>query len=314
MTNRIRQIFAVALLLFVEGCTHTNSLSLHSDFPTAPRSPQMLAVYEPWFGHPQHISVGYSAQDPVEIRKQIDAAKNLGISGFVVDWYGDREPFLDRAYEMMQTAAAEKNFKVAMMFDEFDRGTEEATDDALTAFEKFNEKYLAAGAPGRSAYLTYHDRPVIFIFPKGAHTNWARVRSDVDKWNPPPLLVYEFRNTTYADALDGFYAWVNPGNKGYASDGSHWGEDYLIRFYRTMQTKYSDKIAIGTAWPGFNDSKAKWSLNRYMSQRCGKTLTDTLSMAQQNSTPEHPLAFILIATWNDYEEGTAIERGLAKCK
>ena len=44
------------------------------------------------------------------IRKQIEQAKNLGISGFVVDWYGDREPFLDRSYALLQSIAAEQNF------------------------------------------------------------------------------------------------------------------------------------------------------------------------------------------------------------
>jgi hypothetical protein len=28
---------------------------------------------------------------------------------------------------------------------------------------------------------------------------------------------------------------------------------------------------------------------------------------------EHPLPFLLIDTWNDYEEGTAIEKGLPRC-
>ena len=28
---------------------------------------------------------------------------------------------------------------------------------------------------------------------------------------------------------------------------------------------------------------------------------------------DRPMPFLLIATWNDYEEGTAIERGIAKC-
>jgi hypothetical protein len=27
----------------------------------------------------------------------------------------------------------------------------------------------------------------------------------------------------------------------------------------------------------------------------------------------HPLPFLLIVTWNDYEEGTAIERGIPHC-
>jgi len=315
MKTRVRPVLAATLLLLVEGCTHTNMLSLRSDVPSTHGSPQLLAVYEPWFGHPQHISVGYSSQDPVELRKQIDAARNMGISGFVVDWYGDREPFIDRAYALLQSAAAEKSFKIAMMYDESDGETEQATDDALAAFEKFHQTYLSPTAPGRDAYLMYRDRPVIFIFPKSAaRTDWSRVRSETDKWDPAPLLIYEYRVTAYASSFDGFYAWINPGNKGWAKDGSHWGEDYLIRFYQQMQSKYSGKIAIGTAWPGFNDSKAHWSLGRYMSQRCGKTLSDTLSLAQQYSTPEHRLPFILIATWNDYEEGTAVERGLEKCK
>ncbi len=33
----------------------------------------------------------------------------------------------------------------------------------------------------------------------------------------------------------------------------------------------------------------------------------------RNDTPEHPIPFLLIETWNDYEEGTAIERGISHC-
>ncbi len=81
-----------------------------------------------------------------------------------------------------------------------------------------------------------------------------------------------------------------------------------------MQSQYSDKIAVGAAWPGFDDSKASWSLNRHMAQRCGQTFIDTLRIPQEYYSADHPLPFLLIATWNDYEEGTAIERGLAKCE
>ena len=42
----------------------------------------------------------------------------MGISAFVVDWYGDREPFIDRSYALMQAAAQKNKFQVAMMYDE----------------------------------------------------------------------------------------------------------------------------------------------------------------------------------------------------
>jgi len=80
-----------------------------------------------------------------------------------------------------------------------------------------------------------------------------------------------------------------------------------------MKTRYPDKIPVGGAWPGFNDTRASWSLNRHIDQRCGKTFEDTLHLFRRYYDESHPLPFLLIATWNDYEEGTAIERGLARC-
>jgi hypothetical protein len=309
-----RILCAVLLVLLLQGCTYTNlRQTLRQDNPTINPQTQLLAVYEPWFGHPQHISVGYSSQDPVVIRKQMEEAGRLGITGFVVDWYGDREPFIDHSYAIIQSIAAEKNFHVAMMYDESDGENGSATDITLAAFEKFRNDYLATDAPGRKAYLTYDGRPVIFIFPKGGHTDWNEVRKQTNGWDVPPLLIYEDQATPYTAAFDGFYAWVNPGAKGWAADGSNWGEDYLRGFYLRMQSKYPDKIAVGAAWAGFDDSKAAWGLNRHISQRCGQTFADTLSLSRLYYPANHPLPFVVIATWNDYEEGTAIERGLAKC-
>jgi len=310
MARHPHRLAYALLLLLLQGCTQTGihkDLGQHISASSMER--KVLAVYEPWFGHPSHISVGYSSQDPLVIRKQIDAAKGMGISGFVVDWYGDREPFLDRAYALIQSIAAEKQFKVAMMYDETQPTNGQATDDALAAFEKFHRSYLAPDAPGRDAYLTYNGRPMIFIFPKSMQTDWNRIREVTNQWENPPLLIYEDRSTRFASLFDWFYAWVNPGKSGFAADGSNWGEDYLRDFYQRMQSKYPDKITVGGAWAGFDDSKASWGLNRHISQRCGQTFADTLKISLEYS----PLPFLLIATWNDYEEGSAIERGLGKC-
>ena len=308
------------ILLLLQSCTQTSvqhasvQHALRESVPAANSVTRLLAVYEPWFGHPQHISVGYSSQDPVVIKKQIEKAKNLGISGFVVDWYGDREPFLDKSYALIQRIAGEQNFNVAVMFDESEQDSAQATDDALAAFQKLHDTYLTPDAAGRKAYLEYRGRPVIFIFPKGGHTDWNRVRTETDRWNPPPLLIHENLPTPLTNGLDGFYAWINPGKKGWSADGSNWGEDYLRDFYRTMQTKYPEKIVVGAAWAGFDDRKASWGLNRYMSQRCGETFADTTKLQRDFYPADKPIPFMLIATWNDYEESTAIERGLEKCK
>jgi hypothetical protein len=275
-------------------------------------TPEVLALYEAWFGHPKHISIGYSSQDPSELRTQIEHAQAMGISAFVVDWYGDREPFIDRSYALMQSTAAKRHFKVAMMYDETD-DDEGATDEAIADFTMFHETYLSPNAPGHSAYLTYEGRPVIFIFPKGRHTDWEKVRAVVGRWKPAPLLIQENLPGQDAAAFDGFYAWVSPGDKGWAADGRNWGEEYLSNFYNTMRTRYSDKIIVGGAWATFNDSKASWGLNRHISARCGETFQDTFGFWRRDFPADDPIPFILVETWNDYEEGTAIEKGLPTC-
>jgi hypothetical protein len=154
---------------------------------------------------------------------------------------------------------------------------------------------------------------VIFIFPKGKHTDWDKVRELVNKWSTPPILIYENLPGEYADAFDGFYAWVQPGEKGWAQDGSNWGEQYLSNFYETMHSKYSDKIVVGAEWASFDDSKASWSLNRHISARCGQTFADTSNLWRKDFPPDDLLPFVMIETWNDHEEGTAIEDGIPSC-
>jgi len=288
-----------------------NGHAMPLKFKAVGTTPQVVALYEPWFGHPNHINVGYSSHDPAEVKSQIRKAKTMGISAFVVDWYGDRDQFNDQSYALVQSEAEKENFQVAMLYDETDQD-DGATDEALADFTMFHDTYLTRAA-GHQAYLTYEGRPVIFIFPKGKHTDWDRVRTLVNKWSVPPLLIYENLPGEHADAFDGFYAWVQPGEKGWAPDGSNWGEEYLSNFYETMHSKYADKIIVGGEWASFDDSKASWGLNRHISARCGQTFTDTSNLWHKYFPPDDLLPFVMVETWNDHEEGTAVEDGIPSC-
>jgi hypothetical protein len=296
------------------ACTHAHAKNVPlKDVPTLPGNPVVLADYQPWFGDPDHIDVGYSSIDPNVLRKQIESARNMGIYAFAVDWYGPRRPFLDRSTALLQRIASEQHFHIALMYDETQDDNGHATDDAMEAMELAYKKYIGPGAPGRDAYLTYHGHPVMFVFPKGGHTDWLQVRQQVNQWEAPPILIYQDSPPPqYAKAFDGEYAWVYPGHKGWNPDGQAWGEDYLNEFYSKMR-KHPDQVTVGGVWPGFNDAKASWSLNRHIDPRCGKTFDDTLRVFEENDDTSHPIPFVLIATWNDYEEGTAIERGIPHC-
>lgn len=312
MLGRISNLLLFFLFL-PHGCSAPGlPQPVQLKYRAAGNNPEILALYEAWFGHPQHITIDYSSHDPGVIRRQIQDAKAMGISAFVVDWYGDREPFIDQSYALMQTAAAKQKFHVAMMYDE--TSVEDgATDEAIADFTMFHETYLSSKSSGHDAYLTYEGRPIIFIFPKGGHTDWDKVRAVVNTWDHPPFLINENLPGAYPNAIDGYYAWINPGPKGWALDGSNWGEQYLSNFYQAMVSKHSDKIIVGGAWSQFDDSKASWSLNRHISARCGQTFQDTFHFWRKFVPADQVIPFVMIETWNDYEEGSAIEHGIPTC-
>jgi hypothetical protein len=269
----------------------------------------------PWFGDHVHEDVGYASYDPGVLQKQIRQAQHMGISGFVVDWYGQSNPFSDHNFALLQEAADSNHFQVALLYNEPEDEDAQATDEAISALDRAYKAYIGPGAAHRAAYLTYNGRPMIFIFPKRGHVDWNRVVEHCSNWEASPLFFYKDEPPPqYVQDFAGFYPWVQPGQRGWTADGSNWGEQYLENFYRNMRNKHSDKIAVGAAWPGFDDSHAKWGLNRHMQSRCGQTFEDTLDTYKQYFDSDHPLPFVLIETWNDYEEGTAIERlNFAKC-
>ncbi len=101
---------AVALITQTSGCSRGSvRQAMNRPLPNLQESSRILADYQPWFGDRQHINVGYSTLDPAVLRRQIQKAKEMGIYGFAVDWYGNRRPFEDRSYALLQQVAAESD-------------------------------------------------------------------------------------------------------------------------------------------------------------------------------------------------------------
>ena len=104
-TSLTPTIVAAVVFVLSSGCSTNRTdvrRSLDQTVRSADSSPKVIADYQPWFGDKRHIDVGYSTQDPNVLRKQIQQAKDLGIYAFAVDWYGERHPFLDRSYALLQ--------------------------------------------------------------------------------------------------------------------------------------------------------------------------------------------------------------------
>jgi hypothetical protein len=70
---------------------------------------------------------------------------------------------------------------------------------------------------------------------------------------------------------------------------------------------------MAPAYKGFNDSMASWSLNRVLSQDCGRTWLRTWAALGANQDGSRPVDAVQLVTWNDYEEGTEVETGIDNC-
>jgi hypothetical protein len=286
-------------------------------------SPTILAEYQAWHGLSTHWNPPYTSTDPLVISRHIQMAQAMGISGFVVDWYGppsglsndtDRA-FIDQATAELIRQAETRNFKVALMYDE---GTLSNTVPLTTLRQtRAISDVLYAGRYFTStAYLNISGHPALFVFPYpdvDPDLTWSQVRGQL---GITVTLLDETPDTEHQQhdlQFDGFYAWVQPSSAGWHDDGSEWGHDYLTWFYGVMaglSPTYTNRVAIGGVWPGFDDSRAPWGYPpyRYMWPRCGQTWRDTWQLAQQYNPP-----YVMIDTWNDFEESTGIEFGVGDC-
>jgi len=285
------------------GGANISKVSVHTLLYAGSTS-KVYAQFLPWFGFGDHINVGYTSTDIVQIQKQVADMISRGVDGAIIDWYG-RGTFnshfvsYDQAsQELMHEAEKHPGFTFAIQHDAvaLQNCGCDVTQTLIDDLNFANRTYQ-----GSSAYLSYNGRPVFFFFGHEAYPiDWNRVRASV-AGNP----LFIFRNPsgfTYAQSNGGF-SWVQPGTSGYS---------YLDGYYSTAlasPTAYS----IGSAYKGFDDSLAAWGTHRFIAQQCGQTFLQSMAEAGKYYTSADQMLGIQMVTWNDYEEGTEMETGIDNC-
>jgi hypothetical protein len=299
-----------------------------------------------WFGLESHtMPPPYVSTDTLVISGHVGLARQRGIDGFVVDWYGpggagpdDDFAFIDLATRrLFRQAELHGDFAVALMYDEGAVGAQcspiETTcsgggaattcDDCtgITAQVQDDLTYAANHYLTSTAYLTHDGKPMLFVFPKEPDycIDWAAVKDTlaitlgleillIDK-DPNPTLGY-CEPPTREDSFDGFFAWIVPGQSPACTGTTVPFQDlvYLDWFSGTMRSPaYASSLTVGAVWPGFSCS-ASWCEGRCIHYRSGQTWWDTWEKMIRLAPP-----FVQIVTWNDFEEGTDVEWGLREC-
>jgi PKD repeat protein len=259
-----------------------------------------------WFGSTSHVNVGYSSSDPAQVHRQVSDMKSRGFAGAILDWYGPGSGS-DTVADLLHTEAESQGWQFALSEDVGAISSYAGSNICDGTQKLINDlNYIASTYEGSSAYLRVNGRPVIFFFGVEAYfIDWARVRAQV---SGDPLFIFRNSGGITDPNSNGGFAWqrttlTNPYDMSLG---------YLDTYYGTAVSNPS-RISFGSGYPGFNDTDARWTGNRILHRQCGSTWLTTVAEANKYYSTSRQFPFLQVVTWNDYEEGTAIEPGIDNC-
>jgi hypothetical protein len=285
------------------GATNVSKVNIHSLlYPDA--KTKIYAHLVLWFGGSNHMNVGYSSVDPLQVRRQVRDMISRGVDGVIIDWYGPGNSIDQATQLVMAEAEAHPGFTFAIMVDkgaiQWDSCPGCSPQQALIQ----QLQYLEQTYFSSSAYLKLGGRPVVTNFDIDLFyaIDWNAVNAAL-----PTHPAFFFQNHGGFSHLlsEGSYSWVMPATTDY-------GMSYLIDFYSTGML-FPAKDTVGATYKGFNDTLAAWGTGRIMGQQCGQTWLETFSRINSLYNSLKPLPAMQLVTWNDYEEGTEIESGINNC-
>ncbi len=162
---------------------------------------------------------------------------------------------------------------------------------------------------------------------------YSQVRSWMDTNFGTNAYYMVFAYKTGCPALhaysDGCYLWVQPyvsttgaaGISTQSQEYTYFTQGAADDFYANTQNQTGANghpaLVMGGAFKGFDNWMANWwasTDDKILSQECGQTWLATWSeMNQWYNATTNPLKYMMVETWDDYEEGTEIETGISNC-
>ena len=267
---------------------------------------KMYVHFMGWFGSSSHVNVGYSSTDPAQVHRQVSDMKSRGFAGAILDWYGPGSGS-DTVAGLLRTEAESKGWQFALTEDVGSISSYAGSNICDGTQKLINDlNYIASTYEGSGSYLRVNGRPVILFFGVDAYfIDWARVRAQV---SGDPLFLFRNSGGITDPNSDGGFSWQITN----LSNPYDMSLSYLDTYYSTA-VAHPSRISFGSGYPGFNDTDASWTGNRVQHRKCGSTWIKTMAEANRYYSTSKQMPFLQVVTWNDYEEGTAIEPGIDNC-
>jgi PKD repeat protein len=279
---------------------------------------KIYAGLQGWFGEPSHMDVRYQSNDPQQVRKQVEDMQSRGIQGAILDWFGTASNSSavrvnNTAMALRTSAEAHPGFEFAIMEDggalsEAAKANGcDVTSQIISDLSFVNSQFVPS-----PAYMRFSGRPVIFFFGVDAfYIDWGRVQSEVTNH---PLLLFRGQDGLTRPISDGGFQWEDISADPFHPASPNPFDPALApqaAFYTAAQK--SERLAVGSVYKGFNDSLAPWGIDRFVHGRCGQTWLDTFTEIAKFYSSSKQLPALQIVTWNDYDEGSAMEMGIDNC-
>ena len=303
---------------------------------------QVICEYQPWFGSSNHKSVGYSENSAATVQAQDSFMLAVGCDINLIDYYGALDPSqsfnLATANAVFSDLSSRAGYplKFGIMEDKnalTSTCSPSSTNESVTLTCVGNAliaemDYIDSHYVNSGAYFTDGGDPVVFSFvtpetwPVLSSADWGSIWSSVkahtDTYTAPFKYIFEFGAFTTAAYDNGRFAWMQP--PAFSSTQQFWWGSVNSLSPTYLDTLYSaglahlSQITVGGLWKGFDDNNASWSANRVIAEQCGQVLLDTANEIAKYFGGSNPqLPYVQVATWNDYEEGTAVEPGIDNC-
>jgi hypothetical protein len=283
----------------------------------------VLADYIMWYDHNTFdgsktfdvpAAGGYNSGDYGVIQRHVAQAQQACVNGFAAHWYGPGEGVTTNNFNQLLNASAGTGLRhvVVVQTNILPGASEQSLIDAV--------RHVMNNWAGSPNYLKLGGRPVIFFtdMPRpwgseaAAVAGWARVRAAVDPGHTS-IWMAEGLSTAYNPLFDGLYV--------YRIDHRDFPDSWLKQprwaaGVRSMEARgglplgglyFADTIA-----PGFDDTRSVNIAGDLRSgaphfardRRNGGYFADTFAATAQTGGD-----FMLVKSFNEWVEGTAIEPG-----
>jgi hypothetical protein len=254
----------------------------------------------------------YLSDDMGTIQRHLSLAQRACLNGFTAHWFGAKEPRTTDNFNRLLAASSGSGFQHAVVLLENSlRRTKEA--DLIDSV-----KFILANWANHPNYLRIDGKPVIFFEgmtrPWGgigaARAGWARIRQATDP-ERKAIWFAEGLTTTFNPLFDGLYIYRIDHR---TAPGAWNRQPTYAAALRKVQEQSGQRLYFAdTIAPGFDDTRSRKVRATDVrtpapafarDRKGGEYYRNTFSV-----TPKTSGDFMIVKSFNEWIEGTAIEPG-----